>query len=29
LVPTGRPSGFSRYFARVSTQLANYQAFHL
>jgi hypothetical protein len=24
LVPTGRPCGFSRYFARVRSQLANY-----
>src|SRR5438034_6608073 len=29
LVPAGRPSGFSRDFARVSTQLANYRLFPL
>jgi hypothetical protein len=27
LVATGRPSDFSRYFAGVSRQLANYESF--
>src|SRR5215831_15531478 len=29
LVPTGRPCGFPRYFARIRSQLANYRAFPL
>src|SRR5262249_30543353 len=29
LVPTRRPCVFPRYFARVSTELANYQSFPL
>src|SRR5215831_18611334 len=29
LVPTGRPCGFPQYFARVLTQLENYEVFPL